>query len=79
HEIMSRYHAGEEYARDVIEEHLFACGVAIGGFISAIDVDAVIVAAAWALLAMPSSIPLPVGSETALFHRSMRCRLSRRN
>lgn len=43
HEIMSRYHAGEEYARDVIEEHLFACGVAIGGFISAIDIDAVIV------------------------------------
>ncbi|AFM08347.2 ROK family protein [Corynebacterium pseudotuberculosis] len=43
HEIMTRYHAGEEYARGVIEEHLFACGVAIGGFISAIDVDAVVV------------------------------------
>ncbi|MDO4928789.1 MAG: ROK family protein [Corynebacterium sp.] len=41
--IMQRYHAGEELARCVVHDSCFVGGKALGGFASAIDVDAIIV------------------------------------
>lgn len=62
--IMQRYYAGEELARWVVHDSCFVGGKAIGGFASAIDVDAIIVGGGVGTIGPEIIEPLTLGIHT---------------